>query len=134
MIKNIIIALLAASLIASSYIANSRINELSETAATIGKLKATISALQYKHKKAILRTKLRERGKRALAVIPVAGLIAVGWFEKQEYEEWKQENPQGTAELYFDEVSKVVQEMSADYYEELKEEYPDLKPLEQILN
>ena len=134
MFKNIIILCLASSLITGGYLANSKINELTLAVATLGKLKATISALQYKHKKAILKTKIKERGKRVLALLPVAGAFALGWFEKLEYEEWLEDNPGGTPELYINEVTDLTLEMSTEYFDELKEEYPSLRSIQEYTN
>ena len=112
MIKNLIIVVLFLSLSIGGYLVNSTINIL----------KSTITALHIKHKKNILKTKIKERGKRVLTAIPIAGLIAIGWFEKLEYEEWKQDNPDGTPEQYANEVADLMYEVAESYYEEIIEE------------
>jgi len=112
MIKNLIIVVLFLSLSIGGYLINGTINTL----------KATITALHIKHKKNIVKTKIKERGKRVLTAIPIAGLIAIGWFEKLEYEEWKQDNPDGTPEQYANEVASLVYEVAENYYEDIMEE------------
>jgi len=124
MIKNIIIVVLLLSLSVGGYLVNSTINTL----------KATITALHIKHKKNILKTKIKERGKRVLAAIPIAGLIAIGWFEKQEYEEWKQDNPDGTPEQYANEVADLVYEGAESYYEDITQENSDSDSMENNTN
>lgn len=129
MIKNIIIVVLSSALLSGGYFANSRINKLTNTVTSIAALKTTIKALHIQHKKAIFKTKLKERGKRALALLPVAGLVAVSWFEKQEYDEWKQDNTTGTFKQYINEVSGTVQEIADSYYEEIKKDLPTIEQL-----
>jgi membrane-associated protease RseP (regulator of RpoE activity) len=109
MVKNIIIVVLLLSISIGGVFASS----------TINLLKSTITTLQIKHKKAIVKTKIKERGKRVLAAIPIVGLIAVAWFEKLEYEEWHQDNPDGTPEQYSKEMADLVYEMADEYYEEI---------------
>lgn len=109
MIKSIIIVVLLLSISIGGFFASS----------TIILLKSTITTLQIKHKKATVKTKIKERGKRVLAAIPIAGLIAVVWFEKLEYEEWQQDNPDGTPEQYSKEMADLVYEMADEYYEEI---------------
>jgi hypothetical protein len=116
MLKNIIILLLIGSLSIGGYVASK----------TIDGLKTAMVALQVKHKKQIVKTKVKERGKRVLALLPVVGLAAVAWFEKQEYDEWKTDNPDGTPEQYADEMTEVIKEISLSYYEEIKEEIPEV--------
>jgi len=125
MIKNIIIVVLLLSLSVGGYLVNGTINTL----------KATITALHIKHKKNILKTKIKERGKRVLAAVPVLGLIAIGWFEKQEYEEWKQDNPDGTPEQYANEVADLVYEVAESYYyEDITQEKSDRDSMESNTN
>ena len=120
MIKNIIIVVLILSLSVGGYLVNGTINTL----------KSTIAALHIKHKKNILKTKIKERGKRVLTAIPVVGLIAIGWFETQEYEEWKQDNPDGTPEQYANEVADLVYEVAESYYEDITQENSDTDSME----
>ncbi|MEO1889477.1 MAG: hypothetical protein ABGX33_06140 [Cycloclasticus sp.] len=58
-----------------------------------------------------------------LAAIPIVGLVAIGWFEKQEYDEWKEDHPDGTFEEYKNEVvdatSDVAEDIVGDYCQEL---------------
>jgi hypothetical protein len=104
MIKNIIIAMLLLCLAGGGYIANR----------TIDRLEQAIALLHVKHKKDILKTKARERGKRVLTAIPVAGLVALAWFEKREYDEWQQEHPDGTPRRYLREVSDATREAALE--------------------
>ena len=121
MIKNIIIIALLISVSVGGYMA---IN-------TIDGLKGTITALTIKHKKQLLKTKVKERGKRLLAAIPVVGIVAIGWFEKQEYEEWKEDNPDGTFDDYSNEVinatSEAADEAIASYCKDIGDYCDNLK-------
>ena len=115
MAKNLIILTLLLSLSGGAYFSFD----------VIDKLKGTIVALTIKHKKQIVKTKGKERGKRLLAAIPVVGLLAIGWFEKEEYDEWKEDNPDGTLEQYTNEMTdaskEVASEMSAEYCDDIGE-------------
>lgn len=113
MIKNIIIIILLAVLSIGSYFVEK----------TLDGLKTTIATLHIKHKKDILKTKMKERGKRIFAAIPVAGVLAVGWFEKTEYEEWKVENPNGTIEEYTSEMKEAASEVASEVASSYCEEY-----------
>ncbi|PHS71608.1 MAG: hypothetical protein COB23_01170 [Methylophaga sp.] len=115
MLKNLIILILLCGLSMGGYLANN----------TINLLKSTITTLQIKHQKKLLKTKIKERGKRVVTAIPIVGLIAVGWFEKLEYEEWKQDNPDGTPQQYADEVATLVYEVAESYYEDITEQNAD---------
>lgn len=86
MLQNLMIGLLAAGLIVGGSIATSTINSL----------KSTIAMMAVSQKKQLVKTKLKERGKRLVAAVPIAGMIAVGWFEKREYDAWRAEHPDGT--------------------------------------
>ncbi|MFW5451512.1 MAG: hypothetical protein ACKE9I_07940 [Methylophagaceae bacterium] len=110
MIKNIIIIALLLSLSLGGFLANN----------AIGILKSTITTLQIKHKKAIVKTKVKERGKRVLAAIPIAGLIALAWFEKLEYDEWKMDHPEGSPEQYSNEMADLIHEVADEYYAEIQ--------------
>jgi hypothetical protein len=115
MAKNLIILTLILSLSGGAYF----------SFGIIDKLKGAITSLTLQHKKQIVKTKVKERGKRLLAAIPIVGLIAVGWFEKEEYEEWKEENPIGTIEAYTKEMTLASKEvayvMTAGYCDDIGE-------------
>jgi hypothetical protein len=123
MIKNSLIILLLISLSTGGWLANRIIQNLNQA----------MVMLQLKHKQEIARTKIKERGKRLLAALPVAGIIAASWFEKREYDEWKAEHPQGTPEQYAQEVSALVIDMSRRFYQELKADYPSLEEASSVL-
>ena len=121
MIKNIIIIILTLSLTVGSYFSISIIDNL----------KSAITTLALNHKKDKVKIKVKERGKRLIAAIPIAGIVAVGWFEKNEYEEWKLENPDGTFEDYSSEmtnaISEVAYEIADNYCNDIGEYCSDLK-------
>ncbi len=60
-----------------------------------------ILTLEAMHKAELLEAKIRERGKRFISAIPIAGTVAMGWFEKIEYDEWKADNPNGTPVFFY---------------------------------
>ena len=121
MIKNITIIVLSLSLTVGSYFSISIIDNL----------KSAITTLALNHKKDKVKIKVKERGKRLIAAIPIAGIVAVGWFEKNEYEEWKLENPDGTFDEYSSEmtnaISEVAYEIADNYCNDIGEYCSDLK-------
>ena len=68
---------------------------------------------------AVLRTKAKARLRRALVVVPVAGIVA---FEREDYLEWKEDNPDGDLEAYGCEVSAVSAEVVDDVLQDLPEQ------------
>lgn len=70
---------------------------------------------------AVLRTKAKARLRRALVVIPVAGIAAAAVFEREDYLEWKEDNPDGDLEAYGCEVGAVSAEVVDDVLQDLPE-------------
>ncbi|PHR22150.1 MAG: hypothetical protein COA37_12815 [Hoeflea sp.] len=71
---------------------------------------------------AVLRTKAKARLRRALVVVPVAGIGAAVAFERQDFLEWKEDNPDGDLETYGCEVSVVSAEVVDDVLQDLPEQ------------
>ncbi|SOE17314.1 hypothetical protein SAMN05877838_2212 [Hoeflea halophila] len=71
---------------------------------------------------AVLRTKAKARLRRALVVVPVAGIAAAVAFERQDFLEWKEHNPDGDLETYGCEVSVVSAEVVDDVLRDLPEQ------------
>jgi hypothetical protein len=86
---------------------------------------ASAAAAAIAHRKAIaaavVRTKAKARLRRALVVLPVAGIAAAIAFEREDYLEWKQDNPDGDLETYGCEVSAVSAEVVDDVLQDLPE-------------
>ena len=71
---------------------------------------------------AVLRTKAKARLRRALVVVPIAGIAAAIAFEHEDYLEWKEHNPDGDLEAYGCEVSLVSAEIADDVLQDLPEQ------------
>lgn len=71
---------------------------------------------------AVLRTKAKARLRRALVVVPVAGIAAAIAFEREDYLEWKVDNPDGDLEGYGCEMSMVSAEVADDVLQDLPEQ------------
>ena len=63
---------------------------------------------------AVTRTKAKARLRRAVVMVPVAGIAAVGYFEEQDFQEWKEQNPGLDRSDYACEVSQVSAEVIDD--------------------
>jgi hypothetical protein len=94
--------------------------------AQVSTMTASAAAAAIAHRKAIaaavLRTKAKARLRRALVVVPVAGIAAAIAFEREDYLEWKQDNPDGDLEDYGCEVSAVSAEVVDDVLQDLPEQ------------
>ena len=93
---------------------------------------ATATALKHRKEiaKAVARTKAKARLKRALVMVPIAGIAAGAYFEEQDYQEWKQQNPNGNRQNYACEVAALT----AEVLDEFLREIPDtLRPSEERL-
>lgn len=71
---------------------------------------------------AVVRTKAKARLRRALIVVPVAGIAAAAVFEHQDYLEWKNDNPDADLGDYGCEISAVSAEVVDDVLQDLPEE------------
>lgn len=72
--------------------------------------------------KAVTRTKAKARLRRAVVMVPVAGIAAAGYFEEQDYQEWKELNPELGRADYACEVSQVSAEVIEDMLQDLPEQ------------
>ena len=93
---------------------------------------ATATALKHRKdiSKAVAKTKAKARLKRALVMVPIAGIAAGAYFEEQDYREWKQQNPNGNRQDYACEIAALT----AEVLDELLQEIPDnLRPSEERL-
>ena len=84
---------------------------------------ATATALTNRRAiaEAIAQTKTKARLRRIIAAIPLAGLAAAGYFERQDYLDWQADNPDGTFEDYSCEVATL----SAEVVDEVLQELPE---------
>lgn len=94
--------------------------------AQVTTMTAGAAAAAIAHRKAIaaavLRTKAKARLRRALVVVPVAGIAAAIAFEREDYLEWKQDHPDGDLETYGCELSAVSAEVVDDVLQDLPEQ------------
>ena len=100
-----------------------------QLATSVARLTTEATATALKHRKeitkAVARTKAKARLKRALVMVPIAGIAAGAYFEEQDYREWKQQNPNGNRQDYACEVAALT----AEILDELLQEIPDnLRP------
>ena len=93
---------------------------------------ATATALKHRKdiSKAVAKTKAKARLKRALVMVPIAGIAVAAYFEEQDYQEWKQENPNGNRQDYACEIAVFSAEVLDD---SLREILDQLRPYEKQL-
>ena len=91
----------------------------------IARLTAEATATALKHRKEIAntvaKTKAKARLRRVLVMVPIAGIAAGVYFEEQDYQEWKHQNPNRNRQDYACEVAAFT----AEALEELLQETPD---------
>ena len=105
-----------------------------QLATNVARLTTEATATALKHRKEIsktvAKTKAKARLKRALVMVPIAGIAAGAYFEEQDYREWKQQNPNGNRQDYACEIAALT----AEVLDELLQEIPDnLRPSEERL-
>ena len=100
----------------------------------VARLTAEATATALKHRKeiakAVARTNAKARLKRALVMVPIAGIAAGVYFEEQDYQEWKQQNPNGNRKDYACEIAVFSAEVLDD---SLREILGQLRPSEERL-
>ena len=95
------------------------------TTVQLGAATAQLAAHRKELRRAVMRTRARARLRRFAVAVPVFGLGAVGYFERQDYREWLEENPGGSRGDYGCEVY----EASAEVVEEFVEGLPQWLPV-----
>ena len=89
----------------------------------VARLTAEATATALKHRKeiakAVARTNAKARLKRALVMVPIAGIAVAAYFEEQDYQEWKQENPNGNRQDYACEIAVFSAEVLDDSLREI---------------
>ncbi|MDP3526560.1 MAG: hypothetical protein Q8S27_18460 [Hoeflea sp.] len=94
--------------------------------AQVTTMTASAAAAAIAHRKAIAaavaRAKAKARLRRALVVLPVAGIAAAVAFERQDFLEWKEDNPDGDIEEYGCEVSALSAEVIDEVLQDLPEQ------------
>ena len=74
-----------------------------------------------RHRNELAKTKAKARLRRFVVAIPVAGTAAVAYFERRDYLDRKEEHPEGTIDVYADEVATASAEVVDDVLQELPE-------------
>ena len=86
-----------------------------QATATVARLSAEAANTAIRHRKeiakAVTKVKAKARLKRIITIVPLAGLAAGAYFEEQEYEEWLEDNPDGSRQEYLCEVTVLSSEV-----------------------
>jgi len=86
---------------------------------------ATRAKAEIDERRAVAQTRMREKAKarltRVLALIPIAGVAAVGAIEYADYQAWLEENPSGDAQAY----AREVMDLSRDVADEVLASLPE---------
>ena len=94
---------------------------VSQVAELTSTLTATVAASRVSQSKAVAKAKAKARLRRLIAVTPVVGIAAMGYFEEQDFQDWLIENPSGTRTQYACEVAQL----SAEVIDEVLHDLPD---------
>ena len=105
-----------------------------QLAATVAKLGAQATATAIQHRKqiynAVAKAKAKARIQRtAVAAVPLAGVGLAIYFEEQEFDEWKLQNPEGSRRDYACEVASLSVEVIDDALQGLPEKIRPSKEL-----
>ena len=88
---------------------------------TISTMKLATAASHLAHKKKIAKTKARARVSRKLVAIPVAGIGIAAWLEKNDYDDWRNENPNASKLDYISETKNELQLLATEIKRDLGE-------------
>jgi len=93
--------------------------------AQVGTMGAAAAASAIANRKAIAaavtRTKAKARLRRMAVAVPIAGLGLAAEFERRDFVEWQEQNPEGTYGEYGCEVATVSAEVMDDVLQDLPE-------------
>ena len=93
--------------------------------AQVATVTASASAAALRHRKELARAatkaKAKARLRRALVAIPIVGTGAAVAFEAQDFQEWQEENPEGS----FSDYSCEVASLSAEVVDEVLQDLPE---------
>ena len=94
--------------------------QMATTVATMSAKAATTAAAHRKQlAKAVAKTKAKARLRRAIVAVPLVGAGAIAYFEKQDYREWLEKNPEGTRKQYACEVASLTAEVVDEVLQDL---------------
>lgn len=93
--------------------------------ATVTALTAQAASAAISHRRelaqAVARAKARARVQRLVAAVPIAGVGAIAYFKEQDFQDWKEQNPEGTRQQYACEVSALTAEVIDEVLQDLPE-------------
>ena len=97
--------------------------------AQVATMTASATTAAIAHRKTIASTvarlKAKARLRRVMAAVPLVGIGAAGYFERQDFIEWQADNPEGTLAEYSCEVATI----SAEVVDEVLQELPaEIRP------
>ncbi|WP_297776423.1 hypothetical protein [uncultured Roseovarius sp.] len=118
----VFLAWLSAALASMAITASIWALQMTSTVAAMS-AKAVSSAVAHRKQlaKAVAKTKAKARLRRAVVAVPFAGLGAIAYFEEQDFQEWLEENPEGTRKQYACEVASLTAEVVDEVLQELPE-------------
>lgn len=122
-IKSVTFLILACSALffSTSALALKTIQLSSQVAGLTASAASTALANRRAVYEAVARTKAKARLRRIVASIPIAGIAAAGYFERQDFLAWQADHPNGT----FEEYSCEVTTLSAEVIDEVLQELPE---------
>lgn len=77
----------------------------------------TVSAV--KHRKELSKALAKARLRRVIVMVPVAGAGMGAYFEEQDYQEWKLDNPNGSRQDYGCEVAIITADLLDEFLDEI---------------
>lgn len=122
---------LCAALLAASLALGAWAMQMAVTVATMSAAAATTAAAHRKElARAVAKAKAKARLRHVIVALPFVGGAAIVYFENQNYQEWKEENPSGTRSDYLCEMAELTAEVMDDVLQGLPER---LRPNPELL-
>ena len=85
------------------------------------KAAATTVAHRKQLAEAVAKAKAKARLRRVIVAVPIAGIVAMGYFEERDYREWKEQNLDGTRQHYACEVATLTAHVIDEVLQDLPE-------------
>lgn len=87
----------------------------------VAQLTYQVGAMAYQHRRELVRAMAKARVRRLTTAIPIVGVGAAIYFERQTYGEWRELYPDGTPEEYACDMATLTAEVMDEVLQELPE-------------
>ncbi len=87
--------------------------------ANVAVLTTEVAVQAVKHRKELSKVLAKARLRRIMGMMPIAGIGIGAYFEEQDYQEWKLDNPNGNRRDYGCEIALVTADLLDEFFIEI---------------